>query len=59
MSYPLTVEPEAEFDLERAVNWYNDQRPGLGQQFLEGVEEAFDRIRKTPEFHAISIERHA
>ncbi len=55
MPYPLIVEPEAEFELEHAVKWYNDQRPGLGQEFLQGVEEVFDRIRKMPELHAITL----
>ena len=53
MPNPLIVEPEAELDLEHAVNWYDDQRPGLGQQFLECVEVVFDRIREMPELHAI------
>jgi len=54
MRYPLLVEPEAELELEQAFNWYNDQRLGLGQEFLEGVEEVFDRIGKMPELHAIA-----
>jgi len=54
MRYPLLIEPEAEFELEHAVNWYNAQRPGLGQEFLGSVEEVFDRIRKMPELHAIT-----
>jgi plasmid stabilization system protein ParE len=54
MPYPLIINPEAELDLEHAVNWHNDQRPGLGQRFLECVEEAIDRIRKMPELHAIT-----
>lgn len=54
MPYPLIVEPEAECELECIVSWYNSQRPGLGQAFLESVEDVFDRIRKTPELHAIA-----
>ena len=56
MEYPLIIEPEAELDLEQAVNWYNDQRPGLGQEFLECVEVVFDRIRQLPESHALAYE---
>jgi plasmid stabilization system protein ParE len=54
MAYPLIIEPEAELDLEQAVTWYNDQRPGLGSEFLEQVEAAFDRIREMPQLHAIA-----
>ena len=52
MTYPLTIEPEAKDDLERAYIWYEDRRPGLGRAFLERVEELFDRLRQTPEMHA-------
>ena len=45
MPYPLIVEPEAEIDLQHAVVWYNDQRPCLGQEFLECVEEVFNLPR--------------
>ena len=54
MAYPLVIEPEAELELEYAVNWYNDKRPKLGQEFLGSVEEVFDRIRELPELHAIA-----
>ena len=54
MPYPLIVEPEAETDLGHAVSWYNGQCPGLGREFLKSVEEVFDRIRETPELHAIA-----
>ena len=53
MAYELIIEPEAELDLEQAVNWYNKQRPGLGREFLERVEEVFDRIREMPEIHSV------
>ncbi len=38
MAFELIIEPEAELDLEQAVNWYNKQRLGLARQFLERVE---------------------
>jgi plasmid stabilization system protein ParE len=53
MSYPLIIAPEAERELERAVHWYNEQRPGLGRELLACVETAFDRIRRSPELHAV------
>lgn len=54
MAYELVIEPEAERDLEYAVRWYDDQRSGLGRQFLECVESAFDRVRRNPDLHAIA-----
>ena len=54
MSFPLVIEPEAEDDLANAYHWYEDQCPGLGREFLECVKEVFDRIRRTPEVHALT-----
>ncbi len=50
----FVIEPEAESDLEYAVHWYDDQRSGLGREFLECVESTFDRIRRNPDLHAIT-----
>ena len=49
MNRPLIVNPEAEADLGQAKAWYDGQRPGLGDELLECVEEVFDRLRRTPE----------
>jgi plasmid stabilization system protein ParE len=49
MSLPLIVTPEAEEDLAEAKAWYERQRPGLGDEFLECVEEVLDRIPQFPE----------
>lgn len=52
MSLPLIVNPEAEQDLADAKAWYDGQRDGLGDEFLECVGEAFDRIQAVPQAHA-------
>lgn len=48
MSLPLIITPEAEDDLAEAKAWYNQQRPGLGEEFVLCVEEGFDRIQRMP-----------
>ncbi|HYW78369.1 MAG TPA: type II toxin-antitoxin system RelE/ParE family toxin [Thermoguttaceae bacterium] len=53
MTCRLILQPEAEADLTQAYRWYEAQRPGLGGEFIECVEIVFERIRKTPEFHAV------
>lgn len=52
MTYPLTIQPEAEADLAAAFCWYEEQRSGLGLEFLDCVEEVWKRISSTPELHA-------
>jgi hypothetical protein len=54
MRYPLAIEPEAERDLEHPYRWHEDQRAGLGGQFLACVQDVFDRIREAPEMHAVA-----
>ena len=48
MEYPLIVGPEAEAELAVARDWYEEQRPGLGSEFLQTVSDAFERIRQNP-----------
>ncbi|NQU21354.1 MAG: type II toxin-antitoxin system RelE/ParE family toxin [Candidatus Nealsonbacteria bacterium] len=53
MTYRLVLQPEAEADLNEAYRWYEDQRPGLGGEFIESVEAVIERIRRTPELPAV------
>lgn len=48
MSQPLIVEPEAEEELEAAILWYEQHRPGLGRRFLQAVSTALDRVQRFP-----------
>ena len=45
MNVPLIITPAAEADLAEAKAWYERQQGGLGEDFLQCVEEALDRIR--------------
>ena len=49
MSRPFRTEPEASNELEEAVVWYENQRPGLGVEFLEAIDTALDRILRWPQ----------
>lgn len=44
----MIIRPEAEADLADAQDWYEQQRQGLGAEFLLCVEEVFARIDRTP-----------
>ena len=49
MNLSLILTPEAEDDLAVAKAWYNRQRAGLGEEFIEQVEKALHRISDMPE----------
>ena len=49
---PIRLLPEAKDEFDAAVDWYEQQRPGLGTAFLERVRETFARIASNPQLHA-------
>jgi toxin ParE1/3/4 len=48
MAYNLNIKPAAEQDLVDAVNYYDRQRQGLGDEFLDRVRDTFALVRKNP-----------
>lgn len=44
MNYVLVFRPEVRKELDEAYGWYESQELGLGDDFLEQVDEALDRI---------------
>lgn len=48
MSRAFIIRPEAEEDLAEARRWYEGRREGLGDEFLEQVDAAFERVRRMP-----------
>ena len=53
MDHSLLLRPEAQADLHEAYHWYEQQREGLGSDFLLCVEEALEKIRRTPELYPV------
>ncbi|MGH7269475.1 MAG: type II toxin-antitoxin system RelE/ParE family toxin [Polyangiaceae bacterium] len=44
----MIVQPEARDELLAAVDWYEDQRLGLGDEFLDAIGEIFERVVAAP-----------
>jgi plasmid stabilization system protein ParE len=44
----VRLRPEAEQDLAESARWYEDQRPGLGQEFLDEALATFAAIAEKP-----------
>lgn len=53
MKRQILIRPEAEAEIEEAYAWYEEQRAGLGSDFLLCVEEGLEKIRKTPDMYPI------
>ncbi|MGA9335070.1 MAG: type II toxin-antitoxin system RelE/ParE family toxin [Rudaea sp.] len=48
MTVALRVRPEAEADIQEAATWYEEQRAGLGHEFLDEVLRIFAGICAQP-----------
>jgi plasmid stabilization system protein ParE len=44
--------PDAAADATAGFRWYEEQRPGLGSQFLDCVLACLERVRRSPELLA-------
>mgnify|MGYP001559757151 FL=1 len=53
MSLKVHLRPEAEADIEDAAIWYDRQRKGLGQEFLDDVLVALDTISENPNIYPV------
>ena len=53
MNYKLIVRPEAEIDLSDAFNWYENNRVGLGYDFLLQIDAGFHFIIRNPDAHSV------
>ena len=44
----VTVRKEAESDINEAFQWYESKHPGLGETFIQYVEDTLSRIAFNP-----------
>ena len=49
MTRRFILRPRAERDLQSAFEWYESQRPGLGDEFLVSLRERLETVRGFPE----------
>ena len=48
MTIPVRISAEADAELVAAARWYENQRLGLGSEFLDAVDDAVSRVAETP-----------
>lgn len=52
MSFPIRLLPEAKAEFDAATDWYEQQRVGLGVDFVARVGDVLNRIAANPQLHA-------
>ena len=48
IEYRLISEPPADLDVEAAFEWYENERSGLGLEFLDELRASYNRIADGP-----------
>jgi plasmid stabilization system protein ParE len=51
--YNLYLSPDAELDLKEAIDWYEEQRIGLGQEFLAHIDTALNKLKNNPKLYTL------
>lgn len=51
MAAELVFAPEVQQDVDEAYSWYEDRRPGLGEDFLSCVDASIQAICRMPELY--------
>ena len=52
MSLPVVLRDEARKEFDEAFDYYEERRPGVGEDFAERVQEVLDRLSLNPKMHA-------
>ena len=48
MNYKISIQPEAEYDLEEAYKWYEENSLGLGSEFIRVFDASLSVIQRNP-----------
>ena len=52
MRYRITWRPQAREEFDEAYDWHENERPGLGEDFAQQVDEVLTMLKKYPKVHA-------
>ncbi|MEM1293209.1 MAG: type II toxin-antitoxin system RelE/ParE family toxin [Cyanobacteria bacterium P01_H01_bin.162] len=53
MNYALAFRAVVRDELDEAYRWYESQKPGLGNEFLDCIDEVLNRIGGMPEAYPV------
>ena len=55
MTRPVRLSSLAALDLQQARNWFDQRQAGLGDRFLESVEQTLERISTNAEQYQVAL----
>lgn len=47
--FNVIIKPRALEMIQQGFDWYEEQKPGLGDEFLQELESFFSRIKSNPQ----------
>ena len=53
MKYVLEIKEEAVFDIKETYLYYEEQKIGLGNRFLDTLETYLERVQKNPKHYQV------
>lgn len=56
MIYQLIFQEEAIEDVRNAYAWYEDQLPGLGEDFLTELDKVFEKLAHHPQHYGFAFD---
>jgi hypothetical protein len=58
MAKNLIILPQAEQDITKAYNWYQERELGLGEEFLRCIDASIQMIERNPEIYLFVHEQY-
>lgn len=49
--FSLVIKPRAILMVKNAYDWYEKQKPGLGEDFLKDLDSLYHKLELTPEYY--------
>jgi toxin ParE1/3/4 len=56
VSYEIIIQHEALQDIQAAYAWYEEQLPGLGEDFLSELNTFLEKLRKNPQHYSFTFD---
>lgn len=50
MAFRILIDEDARNDIQESIDWYNEQKRGLGKQFYTFVKATINRLQSNPFF---------